>query len=496
MEISIKKLIIFTFILFLFIPISYAITSVPVDQLNEKLNVSINIQQKDLENPLEEITVLAEVENPSDKRFVLYLLKKENGEYKPLQTMGIVEPYSIIDLNMTIKVEYPGETNKETTYALVLSDEAGTINGKSFILSENWSKYESNIAESIAKANILLVPAISLISILILMILIESAFHRHIKGLLVNEYTLRSLFFPKIKGRPYEEKIADIMINPIFWIFEIIILGILFYFIFGSNVTDLGFDIGTQVFIISGLAAFLFPLIYLGLVWFLEMKPLRFLWSLFIFGSISALFAFILNTILGEFIISTFFSSLASGSLILISAALIAPIIEEFVKGMGLLLMSGHHEYDDTLTGLFFGFAIGVGFSFVENWFYFASKTSPFEIGFLAWVQLIIYRSFFNSLAHGAITATAGALIGYLKSYTPARKYVRLGFIVALLIAVPLHSLFNITALLDGNIKTVDVSLGLPFIFNPLFVVFLTVIFVSIYFVASNKKIKKLVIRQ
>lgn len=490
---KIKNISFVIFILLIFISLSYAIINIPINQLDENLNATISIQKKEFSKPLEDITVLARVENPTNKRYVLYLLKKEGEVYKPIQTMGITEPYSIIDLNLTIKIEYFGDTYKNTTYALILSDEADTIKGKTFILNEDWSEYENNTAETVAKAHLLLVPAISLISLLILMILIESAFHRHIKGLLVNEYTLHSLFFPKLKGRPYEEKIASIMMNPIFWIFEIIIVGALFYFIFNSISVNMGFGTAIQLFTISGLSAFLFPLIYLGLVWFLEMKPLRFLWSLFIFGSASALFAFILNTLIGEYVLSTFFSTMASSSLILISAALVAPIIEESLKGLGLLVMSGHHEYDDILAGLFFGFAIGVGFSFVENWFYFASKTNPFEIGFLAWIQLIIYRSFFNSLAHGAITGTGGAIIGYLKSYTPTRKYIRLGFIAALFIAIPLHSLFNITALLDGNIKTIDLSLGLPFIFNPLFVVFLTIIFVSIYFIGTSKRIQKMV---
>ncbi len=484
------------FILFIFLIIisfNHALINIPKTQLNNTLNASIYTVPKELNNPIEDITILANVSNPSNKRYVLYLLKQDENEYKPIQTMGIAEPYSIIELNMTVKIEYAGTTYKTTNYALALSDEADNIIGTSFVLNEDWSKYESNIAETIAKANILLVPAISLISLLILMILIESAFHRHIKGLLVNEYTIHSLFFPKIKGRPYEEKIASVMTNPLFWIFEILIVAVLFYFIFNNITANFEFEVAVQIFIISGVSAFLFPLIYLGLVWFLEMKPLRFLWSLFLFGSVSAIFAFILNTLLGELILSTFFSTLASSSLILISAALIAPIIEEIVKGFGVLIMSGHHEYDDILAGLFFGFAIGIGFSFVENWFYFASKTSPFEIGFLAWIQLIVYRSFFNSIAHGAITGTAGAIIGYLKSYTPTRKYVRIGFLAALFIAIALHSLFNLTALLDGNIKPVDISLGLPFIFNPLFVVFLTIIFVSIYFIGTNNRVKTLV---
>ena len=89
----------------------------------------------------------------------------------------------------------------------------------------------------------------------------------------------------------------------------------------------------------------------------------------------------------------------------------------------GVLTLSGHHDYNDTLTGLLLGFSCGVGFAFIENWFYFSAKVNPFDIGFLAWGQLIIYRSFFNTLAHGCFTAATGTLIGFLKS---APKYARL----------------------------------------------------------------------
>lgn len=479
-------------VLLLFLPSMNAITSIPTNQLEETLKADIQVEEKELRTPFEEINIYAEVENPTDKKFVLYLLKEDGGVLKPIQTMGVVDAYSIIELNLTVKVEYPGRTRRSSTYALALSDEAGTVLGKVFILYEDWGSYESIIAEAIARAHILVVPVVSLISLLVLMILIESAYHRHIKGLLLNEYTMHSLFFPKIKGRPYEERIADVMLNPLFWVFEIALLGVLFYFIFSANIGTFGVDVGAQIFLISGLSAFLFPLIYLGLAWFLEAKPLRFLWSLFLFGAVSALVAFVLNTVAGNYVLSAIFTNVSSASLVLVSAALVAPLIEETVKSIGVFIMSGHHEYNDILTGLMFGFAVGIGFSFVENWFYFASKTSPFEIGFLPWIQLIIYRSFFNSLAHGTITATAGALIGYLKSYTPSRRYIRLGFVAALLIAIPLHALFNISALLDSNIKEFDVVLGLPFIFNPLYVVFLTVIFVSIYFTATHKRFKKI----
>jgi len=56
---------------------------------------------------------------------------------------------------------------------------------------------------------------------------------------------------------------------------------------------------------------------------------------------------------------------------------LVSPVVEETFKGIGILFMSGHHDYNDALTGLLLGFTCGAGFAFVENLFYFSFKTKP-----------------------------------------------------------------------------------------------------------------------
>ena len=54
----------------------------------------------------------------------------------------------------------------------------------------------------------------------------------------------------------------------------------------------------------------------------------------------------------------------------IIATAVLAPVIEEIIKSAGVVVMSAHHEMNDTLDGLLYGFVVGVGFSAVENWFY------------------------------------------------------------------------------------------------------------------------------
>ena len=173
---------------------------------------------------------------------------------------------------------------------------------------------------------------------------------------------------------------------------------------------------------------------------------------------------------------------------------LIAPIVEETLKGLGVLFMSGHHEYNDTLTGLLFGFTCGVGFAFIENWFYFSSKVNPFDVGLVSWGALILYRSFFNTLAHGCFTAATSTAIGYLKSVERLKRFAQLAFIPGLFLAVAIHAIFNLSALADGFAIS---SQQVPFfIFNPMLIILLTAMFFLVLVLAIIDEKKRAVQRR
>jgi len=109
-----------------------------------------------------------------------------------------------------------------------------------------------------------------------------------------------------------------------------------------------------------------------------------------------------------------------------------------------------------------------VGFSFLENWFYFVARANPFELGLSAWVEFVAYRLLFNSMAHGAFAAAAGAFMGYFKSKPQLAQYAQLAFFPGVFIAIALHALFNISAILD---EVTIYSVRKPvFIFNPVVV--------------------------
>jgi len=237
-------------------------------------------------------------------------------------------------------------------------------------------------------------------------------------------------------------------------------------------------DIGWLVFLVGGVAAVFMPVIFLVVGWladYYEREPFRFIVGMFMWGVMATFFAFFINTT---------FSLLAgvalsSGAAAVLIAVFIAPAVEETAKGTGLLILSGHHDYDNVFDGIIFGFAIGMGFAFIENWLYFATNASPVVLGGLGeWTYNILYRSFLCSLAHGCFTATTGAVVGYFKGRHRNGGFEGLGFFLGLPIAIFLHGLFNLTAVIDSIMQT---AFGAPVpIFDPLLTITVTVIYICL----------------
>lgn len=132
----------------------------------------------------------------------------------------------------------------------------------------------------------------------------------------------------------------------------------------------------------------------------------------------SIIFAFIVNTVL-----SIPFYVFAGESLgDALSASLIAPLVEESIKGLLLLvlLIIWRHEIDSILDGIIYGAMIGLGFAMVENVFYFAGAFA--EGGTEGWWSVVILRNVFG-LNHSLFTAVTGMGIAIAR-LTP-RPWVR-----------------------------------------------------------------------
>jgi RsiW-degrading membrane proteinase PrsW (M82 family) len=300
------------------------------------------------------------------------------------------------------------------------------------------------------------------------------------------EYTMQSLILPKVQDRPFEEKIADLMMHPITMLFELLCVGLLVW-LMAESLSQISSpaDAGT-IMLLSAIGSFAVPFVYFVSAWYFEKreegKPLRFFTGMFVWG----MFAAFLSLLVSSGVISEL-KGLEFAPFVVVATMLISPIVEETFKGIGVLFMSGHHDYNDTLTGLLLGFTCGAGFAFVENWFYFSFKTNPFDLGLVGWGSLILYRSFFNTLAHGCFTAAISTSIGYARGVKKLREVARLAFVPGLFLAIIVHSIYNMSALADSFMIA---GQSVPFyIFNPMLIIlFATVFFLVLVFAVIDEK--------
>lgn len=303
------------------------------------------------------------------------------------------------------------------------------------------------------------------------------------------EFTLHSLLIPVFDAKStLFEKLSVIFVNPVLWIDEGLFVLVLLAIINSQLAASFGAEEALRVIVFAGIGAGVLPFAYLFGAYLLDFrvakKPFRFFVAFFMWGALSAVAAFFANSLLaGAFSFAGFDLSSVYG--VVFATAVASPLIEEVIKGIGIYLGSRHHSFDSVPTGMLLGFACGIGFSFVENWFYFTSRTTPFELGFEGWIALIVYRSFFNALSHGIFSGSVGGFIGYIKSHPGfARKY-HLGVVPGILFAILLHSVFNSSAIVD----TLAISQYnfAYFIFNPLIAVVFNLVFVFVLFISIRE---------
>lgn len=454
---------------------------------NAALDAKITVGNETLKTSPQIILVKVVANNPYPTNMPIYVLRQGEAGWEVVKLLGGLAPKGESRLELEIEVQYGKETKKKTRYAIVGRGDDGQTYGAYFEVAEDWAQYEKEIDQSLTDALVTFVPIAGLLLVVLIIATAKTAFTPK-SGAPEGDYTLRTLIFPEISGKPFEEKIADVMINPVTIIFELLCVGILVMLMADSVTQASGAENGMKVMILSGIGSFFIPFLYFAAAWYFEKheegKPLRFFAGMFVWGMFVAFLSFLVSsTIVGEM------KAYAIASYAIIATMLVSPMVEETLKGMGIVLISGHHEYNDTLTGLLLGFTCGAGFAFIENWFYFSAKANPFEIGLVPWATLIVYRSFFNTLAHGCFTAAASTLVGYARGVDRLRKFARLAFIPGLLLAVAIHTIFNISALADGFV--IANRQMLFYVFNPMLIILLAAMFFLVLVLATIDEKKR-----
>jgi RsiW-degrading membrane proteinase PrsW (M82 family) len=225
--------------------------------------------------------------------------------------------------------------------------------------------------------------------------------------------------------------------------------------------------------IIATIIAAIIPTVtYLIIIWKMdsyEREPLKFVIVHFVWGAVGAI---IFTISVNQFLSSEIFQYIQNPTThSLIESIVLAPFVEELMKGLFLLFTITSRKFDNITDGLVYGGAIGLGFGMTENFFYFlAFGTTPDT-----WINLVFIRSGFSAVMHCIATASLGALLGIAKFSLGKKKFILP--IAGLFIAIFIHFLWNLS-----------VSFESTYLFGFLFMIFAIIFFIVLFKVSINNE--------
>lgn len=128
-----------------------------------------------------------------------------------------------------------------------------------------------------------------------------------------------------------------------------------------------------------------------------------------------------------------------------------APIVEEFGKGLGLLLLVflARAHVDGPLDGVVYGAMIGIGFAFTENIQYFG--LAVLGDGLAGVGSVFVLRGILSPFAHVMFTALTGLAIGWAAARGRTTARVLAVFLPGLIPGILLHALWNGAASVVGT---------------------------------------------
>ncbi|QOR69086.1 PrsW family intramembrane metalloprotease [Ruania alkalisoli] len=139
-----------------------------------------------------------------------------------------------------------------------------------------------------------------------------------------------------------------------------------------------------------------------------------------------------------------------------LGAVVVAPVVEELVKGAGVLLifLVRRQHLDSPVDGVVYAATVGAGFAFTENILYFSSNAQVV-------LEVFVLRGLMSPFAHALFCACTGLAIG-LAARSARRRTVLLAFPLGLLGAMALHALWNGSALFAANFFVVYALVQVP----------------------------------
>lgn len=188
----------------------------------------------------------------------------------------------------------------------------------------------------------------------------------------------------------------------------------------------------------SAAAAIIPMLIYLFIIWKFDRydrEPIGLVLLNYLWGSFGAIILTLLFSGILLKIVSFLFNDFYLHDFYQI--IILAPVVEEIMKGLFLLITVQNKKFDNLTDGIVYGAAIGLGFGMTENFLYFLHNSQTIQ----TWVYLVIIRTLFSAVMHYVATSTFGAFLGYAKFKRGAKK-ILIG-LLGLLIAILIHASWN-----------------------------------------------------
>jgi len=186
--------------------------------------------------------------------------------------------------------------------------------------------------------------------------------------------------------------------------------------------------------------------LYVLIVWWLdryEKEPLRLLAAAFIWGALPA----VVLAVAAETVTSASVAamvSLSQGASEVVDASIIAPVVEEVVKGGALvaIMLLFPSEFDGLLDGIIYGSIVGLGFAMTENLFYYVGAWS--EGGLDSWSIVVLGRAVAFGFSHAMFTSFTGIALGVARgrAHAAARWGLAAAGLGAAILAHLLHNLF------------------------------------------------------
>lgn len=177
----------------------------------------------------------------------------------------------------------------------------------------------------------------------------------------------------------------------------------------------------------------------------LEAEPARLMWFAFLWGAlVSTVGALLLNG-LG---IAVFAGLQVDPELV--GAVVVAPLVEEGLKGLGVLLIFvlARREFNGVVDGIAYAGVTAAGFAFVENILYLG--VSYQELGGEGLLAVFIVRCLMSPFAHPMFTVCFGLALGLVTHRRAPGRTVLLP-LLGFAAAVFLHALWNLAAVTAGS---------------------------------------------